>query len=124
MTGFGKHVLDDEKARITIELKSLNSKTLDINCRLPANYRTYEIEIRNLLGNLLERGKIDCSLNCEMKTAASVAVVNQNLAEHYYRQFQSIADKLGIDASDELLTNILKMPDVFLTSETEADEHE
>ncbi len=124
MTGFGKHVSDNELARITIELKSLNSKLLDINCRLPSQFRIYEIDMRNLLGTNLQRGKVDCLVSVEMKTPATAAVINQEVARHYYEQFKSVTKALGISAGDEFFSDILKMPDIFLTNEHEADENE
>ena len=124
MTGFGKHIIDNDNVRINIEIKSLNSKMLDINCRLPLNYKEYEIDIRNLLSTQLERGKVDCSISSELKTSTNASVVNQSLAEHYYKQFKTISDKFGIDSKDDFLSNILKMPDIFLTPEAEIDENE
>ncbi len=124
MTGFGKHIIDNDNVRINIEIKSLNSKMLDINCRLPLSYKEYEIDIRNLLSTQLERGKVDCVISSELKTSTKASVVNQSLAEHYYRQFKIISEKFGIESKDEFLSNILKMPDIFLTPEAEIDENE
>jgi uncharacterized protein (TIGR00255 family) len=124
MTGFGKDVREDDAVRITIELKSLNSKLLDINCRLPSNFRGYEIDIRNLLGEKLQRGKIDCSVTVDMKSAANAPVVNESLASYYFNSLRSLTQKLGVSADEEILSSILKMPEIFQNGEREADEKE
>jgi uncharacterized protein (TIGR00255 family) len=124
MTGFGKHITDNAQVRTTIEIKSLNSKMLDINCRLPLNYKEYEIDIRNLISAELVRGKIDCIISSESKTAASAAVINPQLAQHYHEQFKTLSKNLGLKSEDEMLSNVLRMPDIFLSPEIEVSEEE
>lgn len=124
MTGFGKQVLDLDNSKITIEIRTLNSKQLDINCRISNSYRTYELDIRNLIGEQLERGKVDCSISVEKNSAESASVINMDLANHYLTQIQELSKKTNLGADNELLSIILKMPDIFTTPEHVIDEKE
>ncbi|MDG5800739.1 YicC family protein [Marinilabiliaceae bacterium ANBcel2] len=118
MTGFGKAVCELPNKKINIEIKSLNSKQLDIITRLPALYREKDLEIRNILSNRLHRGKIDFSLNIESTTEERAVKLNETVIENYYHQIKSITKKLNLDNSNDLLKTLISMPDT-LKSEPE-----
>jgi uncharacterized protein (TIGR00255 family) len=117
MTGFGKYVVDTEDAKTTIEIRTLNSKNLDINCRIPIAYKELELKIRNLIGNKLERGKIDCSISRDQKNTTSAPVINLVLAEHYIEQMKGLSDNLQLESESDYLANLLKLPDVIAMPE-------
>jgi len=124
MTGFGKHTVEVKNNVITIEIRTLNSKQLDLNLRSPINYKENELEARNLVSNFLQRGKIDVNINIEHKSAENAPVINAELAQHYYSELNSLSRKLGVDAPSNYLEMILKMPDVLATQQEEIDPEE
>lgn len=124
MTGFGKQVLDLDNAKITIEIRTLNSKQLDINCRISNSYKAHELDIRNLIGEKLERGKVDCLISVEKNSAESASVINLELAEHYLVQIKELSEKTKLVFDNDLMSIILKMPDIFMTPEHTIDEQE
>ena len=91
MTGYGKAIAETPKKKITIEIKSLNSKQLDLNTKLPWLYREKEPEIRNIIRQRLDRGKIDFSIFCDMLDNEVVTVINKSAVRNYYNQFKEIA---------------------------------
>ncbi|NNC45667.1 MAG: hypothetical protein HKN99_07280, partial [Winogradskyella sp.] len=101
MTGYGKTVLQLPSKKISIELKSLNSKNLDLNTRMPSAYRIKELEIRKLIANRLVRGKIDFSLYVELTGEETSSKINQSVVKEYMKQLRQIAT--GED------THLLKM---------------
>jgi len=112
MTGYGKAgcLLPDKK--LTIEIRSLNSKQLDINTRLPSLYREKEPEIRQVIASRLQRGKIECSFNME-KTDGSVSeLINEPVVKSYYLQLRRLSEELGLEASPEILSTVMRLPDV------------
>lgn len=117
MTGFGKHIVQLPTKKITIELKSLNSKSLDINARLPQGYREKELELRKMIADALERGKVDFSLFVEITGEETVAAVNQGVVRRYMEQLGQIAQ--GDDL--KLLELALRMPDTLKTDRDEVD---
>jgi len=117
MTGFGKYVVDTEDAKTTIEIRTLNSKNLDVNCRIPISYKEFELKIRNLIGNKLERGKIDCSISRDQKNTTSAPVINLVLAEHYIGQMKGLSDNLLLESESDYIANLLKLPDVITVPE-------
>lgn len=123
MTGFGKAVKTSESLNITIELRSVNSKGIDINLRLPGIYRNYEIELRNELTKHLERGKVDFQLNIERQQEESAVEVNAGLAKKYYAQLQQLATELKMPFENPM-DQILRLPDVLKSERKEADEEE
>lgn len=122
MTGFGKYVIQLPSKKITVELKSLNSKSLDLNARLPSAYREKELEIRKAIAVSLARGKVDFSLYVEFTGNETSAEVNEAAVKNYMKQLRSIAD--GDDL--RLLEMALRMPDSLKTEreDIEADEYE
>jgi uncharacterized protein (TIGR00255 family) len=121
MTGYGKSQMETSKANITIEVKTLNSKQLDINCRIPSSYKEYELEIRNLINTKLRRGKVDCSINLEVTAIDEAPEINTDLVKNYYLQIKSLADTLEPGATGDILGNVLGFPDIFKTKNGELD---
>jgi uncharacterized protein (TIGR00255 family) len=124
MTGFGKQVLDLGNAKITIEIRTLNSKQLDVNCRISNSYKTYELDIRNLIAEQLQRGKVDCSITVEKNSAEAASVINMDLANHYLTQIRDLSKTANLEIDSELLSIVLKMPDIFITPDHVIDEEE
>ena len=120
MTGFGKHVVQLPSKKITVELKSLNSKSLDLNARMPSAYREKELELRKLLASSLVRGKVDFGLYIENTGDAVSAQVNEVTVKQYMEQLKSIAS--GDDI--RLLEMALRMPDAMKTDREDIDENE
>ena len=120
MTGFGKSVVELPHKKITVEIKSLNSKQLDLSTRIPQQYREMEMEIRSEIAKRLERGKVDFSLWVEKKESAESATpINQALVEGYYKQIKDIADNLSIPVPTDWFQTLLRMPDVLTKTETQ-----
>jgi uncharacterized protein (TIGR00255 family) len=124
MTGYGKAIAETPQKKITIEVKSLNSKQLDLNTKLPWLYKEKEPEIRNLISQKLDRGKIDFSVYCDMIDDEVVTVINKTAVRNYYNQFKEIASDLKIDLDDQIFTAIMKLPDTLKTEKTEIPEEE
>jgi uncharacterized protein (TIGR00255 family) len=124
MTGFGKATLEQGSRKLTVEIKSLNSKQLDINTRIAGPYREKELEIRAELGRALERGKIDFSVVIDNNGDGSGPVINKPLIRNYYFQFRELAVELNEPESLALLPVITRMPDVFKTEREELDDNE
>lgn len=120
MTGFGKHVIQLPKKKITVELKSLNSKSLDLNARMPSAYREKELELRKTIASSLVRGKIDFGLYVEYTGGETSAEVNEPAVKNYMKQLKLIAD--GDDL--RLLDMALRMPDALKTEREDIDETE
>jgi uncharacterized protein (TIGR00255 family) len=120
MTGFGKHVIQLPTKKITVELKSLNSKSLDLNVRMPSAYREKELELRKRIANSLQRGKIDIGLYIELTGDETTAQVNASAIRQYMKQLGAIAD--GDDL--RLMEMALRMPDALKTEREDIDEEE
>jgi uncharacterized protein (TIGR00255 family) len=120
MTGFGKYVVQLPTKKITIEIKSLNSKSIDLNARMPSSYREKELELRKLIANSLQRGKVDFSLYLENTGDETSAQVNETVVRQYMKQLKAIAD------GDELklLEMALRFPDAMKTDKEDIDEDE
>ncbi|PTM04294.1 MAG: YicC family protein [Bacteroidetes bacterium] len=122
MTGFGKKVLQLPGKKITIEIKSLNSKSADINLRLPSLYRSKEGVIRQHLAKTLSRGKIDCSIYSEVTGIESAPQINETLAQGYLMQLKKLAD--STNSTGDLIGAVMRMPDVLQSAESELSEQE
>ncbi|MEZ4875029.1 MAG: YicC/YloC family endoribonuclease [Flavobacteriaceae bacterium] len=120
MTGYGKSILELPSKKITIEIKSLNSKGLDLNARIPSSYREKELVLRDYIAKSLTRGKIDVSLYIEVTGEATSSVINEPVVKEYMRQLNTIA---ATDTS-ELLKMAIRMPDALKTERDEMDEDE
>lgn len=120
MTGYGKTVLQLPTKKITIELKSLNSKNLDLNIRIPAYYREKELYIRKKLATALVRGKVDFSVFIENNGVELSSKINENVVKEYMNQLRKIVDSNEV----ELLKMAVKLPDSLKTEREELDEKE
>ena len=124
MTGYGKAIANYKGKKITVEVKSLNSKTLDLSTRIAPLYREKEMEIRQMVAKALERGKVDFSLWVEKEASAEATPINVLLATNYYQQLKGLSEKLGLKEPEDLLTTIVRMPDVMTKTEIEELEEE
>ncbi len=124
MTGYGKAecLLPDKK--LTIEVRTLNSKQLDTTTRLPSFYKEKELEIRKMIANSLERGKVEVSLFYELSEEATSGIINESVVKSYYEQLYRISGELGLEASLELLTTVMRMPDTIRNEKTSLEEEE
>jgi len=120
MTGFGKNVIQLPTKKISIELKSLNSKSLDLNARIPSLYREKELYMRNTIANLLVRGKIDFSLYIEITGEETTTQVNEGVVKQYIKQLKNVVN--GDEM--ELLKMAVRLPDALKTERDEIDENE
>jgi uncharacterized protein (TIGR00255 family) len=120
MTGYGKSVLQLPAKKITIELKSLNSKNLDLNARMPSMYRAKELDIRKLIAKHLVRGKIDFSLYVEITGEDSSSKINKTVVKDYIDQLKDVVN----GDPTELLKMAVRLPDAITTERDEIDENE
>ncbi|NDW09316.1 YicC/YloC family endoribonuclease [Dysgonomonas sp. 520] len=124
MTGFGKATAELKQKKITVEIKSLNSKQLDLSVRMPNIYKEKEMSIRNLLSQKMERGKVDFLIFIENIGKETSSQINQNILEGYYNQIKSSADNLGIEVPQDWFQVLLRLPDVLKYEVQELDEEE
>lgn len=124
MTGYGKAILETEQHKITIEVKTLNSKQADISTRLPWIYKEKELEIRNMISRRLERGKIDIAITCDNMDDEPAPVINKGTVKSYYRQLKEISDELGLNNNNDLLGVVMRLPETLNTGRPELTEEE
>lgn len=124
MTGFGKAIGELQERKVTVEIKSLNSKQMDLSVRMPNIYKEYEMPLRNYLNNTLERGKVDFLLYTESINGETSNSINQNVVESYYKQICNSAEKLGVEVPKDWFTTLLRMPDVMKYEVQEVDSEE
>ena len=118
MTGYGKVVIELPEKKVNIEIKSLNSKAMDLSTRIAPLYREKEMEVRNLIAQQLERGKVDFSLWIEKKDASDITVpVNQGAMAAYYKRLSEIVEETGIPAPQDWFNTLLRMPEVMATKD-------
>lgn len=122
MTGFGKAILQLPAKKITIEVKSLNSKQLDINVRMPSFYKEKENPIRQKLAEELNRGKIDLNFYSEVTGAEKAPRVNRALVVEYISQLKGIMTETGVEG--DIMSAVMRLPDVMQAAEDEVDEDE
>ncbi|MBU2997667.1 YicC family protein [Cellulophaga baltica] len=120
MTGFGKHVIQLPSKKITIEIKSLNSKSLDLNARMPSAYKEKELQLRKTIASALVRGKVDFGLYVENTGNATTSVINEVVVKQYMAQLNEIANVEDV----QLLEMAMRMPDAMKTEREDIDEHE
>lgn len=124
MTGFGKCAIELPGKKITIEIKTLNSKQLDLNVRMPQIYREKEFELRNEISKILVRGKTDLSLNLENIAGESQPVINKEVVKNYILQIKELAGELQVDYQDGLLPAVLRMPESLSAETNKLDDRE
>ena len=123
MTGYGKSVLHLSDKKVTIEIKSLNSKNLDLNVRIPSYYRVKELAVRKELASSLVRGKVDFSIYIEMTADETTTTVNKGVVTEYMQQLRNVV-QTGSSNDVELLKMAVKMPDALKTEREELNEGE
>ena len=119
MTGYGKAVVAYKDKKINVEVKSLNSKQLDLQTRIAPLFREKEMEIRQMLATALERGKVDFSLWIEKEAGVDATPVNAALVENYYHQLKDVAERVGIPEPADWMYTLTRMPDVLTKPELE-----
>ena len=124
MTGYGKAIAETPRKKITIEIKSLNSKQLDLNTKIPWIYKEKEPEIRTIISQKLDRGKIDFTIYIDSVDEEIATVINKTAVKNYYRQFKDIASDLDIKLDDQIFSAIMKLPETLKTEKNEIPEEE
>lgn len=124
MTGFGKNVVSLPNKSINIEFRSVNSKNFDFISRIPSQYREKEPQIRKLVQTILVRGKIELSINEVSGESISSVKINNNALKMHFKSMQETALELGITPSADMLSAILRIPDVLVPQVDELDEKE
>ena len=124
MTGFGKAECDLPGKKVSIEIKSLNSKQLDISTRLPSFIKEKEVDIRNEISRELERGKIDCYISTELTSEDSAHKINKDIVKSYIKQLQKIREELNLESDEQLVQVAMRLPDALKTDTEEMDEKE
>lgn len=119
MTGYGRAVVEFEGKKINVEVKSLNSKALDLQTRIAPLYREKEMEIRQMIAAALERGKVDFCIWIEKDAADEALPINGKLINNYYKQIQEISQVTGIPVPEDIFCSLLRMPDVMSKVEVE-----
>ncbi len=112
MTGFGKFVSEIPGKKITVEVRSLNSKSIDLNLRMPYMYKEKELELRSYVSKQMERGKVDLTIFTESTNESAPVAINKTLAKTYYKELKSLSEELN-EGSSNLLALVLKMPEVM-----------
>lgn len=115
MTGFGKASCVFKSKNITVELRSVNSKQLDINTRMPGFYKEKELEIRNEISKQVERGKVDFYITVEQSESDRPAQINQGIVKEYFNQLKAIAEDLNLPINEQLLLTTLRLPETLKT---------
>ena len=124
MTGFGKAECECQNRKTVIEIKSLNSKQLDINARIPNGYREKEVEIRNLISKKLKRGKVDFQISIDNSGDVSNFSINKDLARRYYRELKELSDDFEEKDFSDYLAVVMRLPDVLVSEKNEIGEEE
>jgi uncharacterized protein (TIGR00255 family) len=122
MTGYGKAECELKDRKVTIEIKSLNSKNLDIYAKIPGLYRQKELEIRNSISKTLQRGKVEIVLYYEVTDDKKGTTINSGVVKNYYNQLKSIATDLSIPESERFLQMALRLPDTLNVERDEIDQ--
>jgi TIGR00255 family protein len=119
MTGYGKASIAHQDKKITVEVKSLNSKAFDLSARIAPLYREREMEIRNILSKSIERGKVDFSIWIEKENGNDATPINAALVNNYYQQIKAISSQTGIEEPKDWFSLLLRMPEVMTRTEVE-----
>ena len=128
MTGYGKAESATQNKKISVEIRSLNSKQLDLSIKLPAIYRPFEYEIRNMVAQTVKRGKVDVYINAETTVDEGSVKINGELFKLHYNALKAICADNGIGSSAEtdatLIQSVMRMPDVVATSSNDISDDE
>lgn len=123
MTGYGKAQGTYNDKKVVVEIRSLNSKGLDLNARINSLYREKELDIRKIVGSEVDRGKAEININIENTGATANYVINKELVEIYFKDMKSVADATGQSDSD-LLGLVMRMPEIYINQTEDVDEAE
>ncbi|MCR4964077.1 MAG: YicC family protein [Bacteroidales bacterium] len=123
MTGFGRTTLDIDGKAVNVEIRTLNSKQMDMNTRIAPLFRSKEIEIRALVSKMLERGKVDVSISFEKSTPDNVTI-NNELAKSYYEALKQLSAEVGNPVESDIFLHVLRMPDVVTSVQEELTEEQ
>ena len=124
MTGFGKAEFEVGNKKITLEIKSLNSKQLDINTRVPAMYREKDLEIRKLISEMVIRGKVDFAIYLDNLGTESTSRINAAIIKDYYKQLKTVYKELGLEINENAIQSIMRLPETVKMVYDELDETE
>jgi len=124
MTGYGKAIVETPQKKITIEIKSLNSKQLDINIKVPWLYKEKELDIKNMVSQKLDRGKVDLTIFFDVLDDEFIPVINKSIVKNYYNQLNEIAGELRIDFNEYILSTIMRLPETLKTEKPELSSDE
>lgn len=124
MTGYGKAECEFQSKKITIEIKSLNSKQLDLNLKIPSIYKEKEVDIRNEISRELVRGKIELSISLDCNSEEATASINTTLLKSYHKQISDISKELNLPVPDDIISTLLRLPDVLKSEKQEVSEEE
>jgi len=124
MTGYGKAECELKDKKVTIEIKTLNSKNLDISTKIPGIYREKELEIRSEIAKTLERGKIEFVIYYESTNDSKATTINTAVVKNYYDQLKNVANELNINAQEQMLQTIMRLPDTLYIEHEEINDEE
>jgi uncharacterized protein (TIGR00255 family) len=125
MTGYGKSFTDNNKRKVSVEFKSVNSKSLDLLIKLPLAFREKEMDLRNIISRNLERGKIDCIVEYEDKETPVKNVINENAVHFYYNQLEKISKQYNHNVNDiQIFQIIMRLPEVMKSEERQSNDEE
>ena len=124
MTGYGKESCANDKIKLTVELKSVNSKQLDLMIRIPSAFREQETVLRNRLSPILERGKIELTISYEKLTGTTPVIINTPVIKAYKDKIEALAEELDVKKPEEWLPFLLRLPESLTSEIQEADEEE
>ncbi len=124
MTGFGKAECTCQNQKLSVEIKSLNSKYFDVNLRIPNGFRDRELEIRNMLLARLQRGKVEFSISIDDKSDISSYSINKALAKKYFDELMELSGMVKVEDFKEFIPVIMRLPDVMVSDKAEIDEEQ
>jgi uncharacterized protein (TIGR00255 family) len=122
MTGFGRAVVETCGKCVTVEIRTLNSKQLDLNTRIPLLFKNYENDIRSILSKELERAKADFTITVENRSVSSSVTINKELAKSYYQTVKELSNELGNPVESDIFLHVMRMPDVVSTPQEEVSD--
>ena len=124
MTGYGKAMLETPQRKITVEVRSLNSKQADVNTKVPWLFKEKEIDIRNMIIRRLQRGKIDIMISLDTMDEEQAPVINTKVVRGYLNQLKELSNELGISSESDLLSIVMRLPETLKTEKPELTEEE
>ncbi len=122
MTGFGRAVVETCGKCVTVEIRTLNSKQLDLNTRIPLLFKNYENDIRSILSKELERAKADFTITVENRSVSSSVTINKELARSYYQTVKELSNELENPIESDIFLHVMRMPDVVSTPQEEVSD--